>query len=314
MNGSGGNRLLWTDLPDTVRSQAQDMLGSTVEKAVSQPGGFSPGLASRLLLANGQRVFVKAVSGAVNPQSPAMHRREAQISAVLPPEAPTPRLLWSFEDDPWVVLAYEDIDGWNPAIPWKHDELDRVLAAIDELARQLTPSPIEAPPIGELLADDLTGWRELAAKDTNGLADVDEWAHRNLARLADIESGWTDASAGTTLLHGDLRADNIVLTSDGGVYFVDWPHACTGASWVDLLCMLPSVAMQGGPTPEDVVDTHPVFAKADPAAVTAVLTALTGYFVARSLRPPPPGLPTVRAFQRSQGVVGLRWLRHRLAA
>jgi hypothetical protein len=36
--------------------------------------------------------------------------------------------------------------------------------------------------------------------------------------------------------------------------------------------------------------------------------ALAGYFTERSLRPPPPGLPTVRRFQAAQAEVALRWL------
>jgi hypothetical protein len=36
--------------------------------------------------------------------------------------------------------------------------------------------------------------------------------------------------------------------------------------------------------------------------------ALAGYFTERSLRAPPPGLPTVRAFQAAQGEVTRRWL------
>lgn len=76
--------------------------------------------------------------------------------------------------------------------------------------------------------------------------------------------------------------------------------------------MLPSVAAQGGPDPEAVFTAHPLGRNADPAGVTAVLAALTGYFVAASLKPAPPGLPTLRAFQGAQGAAALRWLRGRL--
>ncbi|MFI7404394.1 aminoglycoside phosphotransferase family protein, partial [Streptomyces sp. NPDC049541] len=44
------------------------------------------------------------------------------------------------------------------------------------------------------------------------------------------------------------------------------------------------------------------------------LAALAGYFVAHALQPPPPGLPTLRAFQRAQGDTALAWLRRRLKA
>ncbi|WP_206061757.1 hypothetical protein [Nonomuraea basaltis] len=68
--------------------------------------------------------------------------------------------------------------------------------------------------------------------------------------------------------------------------------------------LLPSVGMQGGPPPHELL-TDP-----DPA-VTAVVAAVAGYFVRQGRQPDPPGIPTVREFQRAQGVVALDWLRRR---
>src|SRR5713101_851388 len=106
---------------------------------------------------------------------------------------------------------------------------------------------------------------------------------------------------GTTLLHADLRADNILLTPSR-VFFIDWPWATRGAAWVDLLFMLPSVAMQGGPKPWEIFDAHPLGRSAPAAGVTAVVAAAAGFMIRGSRLPPPPGLPTVRAFQRDQGI------------
>ena len=47
-------------------------------------------------------------------------------------------------------------------------------------------------------------------------------------------------------------------------------------------------------------------------ALDAVVCSLAGYFVVRALEPPPPGIPTVRAFQAAQGRVAISWLRERL--
>ena len=49
----------------------------------------------------------------------------------------------------------------------------------------------------------------------------------------------------------------------------------------------------------------------DPDVITVLLTAVAGFFVAHSLRPGPPGLPTLRPFQAAQGDVALAWLRRR---
>nr|WSW70230.1 aminoglycoside phosphotransferase family protein [Streptomyces sp. NBC_00995] len=304
-----GVRHHWADLPAPVRDAVQDILGAPVVEARSQSGGFSPGVAARVRLADGRRAFVKAVSAEVNPDSPDQHRAEARNTAALPPAAPVPKLLGSYDDGTCVALVLEDIEGRQPRIPWDPAELARVLAAVGDLSRTLTPAPVDVgPATGKSTM--FTGWRTLrAAGDTTRL---DPWVGRRLGALAELESGWEAPATGDTLVHGDLRADNILLT-EGRVFFVDWPHAVRAAPWFELLTMLPCMAAQGGPDPEATFTGHPLGRDADPAGVTAVLAALAGYFVAHSLRPDPPGLPTLRAFQAAQGAAAVDWLRRRLA-
>ncbi|MFC5815664.1 phosphotransferase [Nonomuraea harbinensis] len=295
-----GVRVPWQDVHAGVRAAVEEFLGGRVAEAVTQDGGFSPAAAVRLRTDGGRRAFVKTVSPEQNPDSVLIYRAEAAISAALPAAVPAPRLLTSFELDGWVTLVFEDIEGRHPVTPWRRDELDLVLAAVRRMGAELTPSPIDAPPIAERFGDAFRGWRRLLGEDTAGL---DPWALRHLAALAELESGWAVGAAGDTLLHSDLRADNLLVAGDR-VYVVDWPWACTGAAWFDLMAMLPSVAMQGGPAPQELLP--------DPApAITAALAGLTGFFLRQSRLPAPPGLPTLRAFQHAQGVEALEWLRHR---
>jgi hypothetical protein len=110
-----------------------------------------------------------------------------------------------------------------------------------------------------------------------------------------------------------VRADNILLTPER-VVFVDWPHACVGAAWIDLLAFLPSVAMQGGPHPWTIFESHPVGRDVPLEHLRPVLAALAGFFLQRATLPPPPGLSTLREFQHGQGVEALAWLRRSLGA
>ncbi|MET9018572.1 phosphotransferase [Actinopolymorpha sp. NPDC004070] len=311
LHGRGGNRLLWRDVPGPLRAEIESRLESPVVAAASKEGGFSPGLASVLRLADGRQVFAKAVSSALNPVSPSMHRREAAISGRLPASAPVPKLLWSHDDGDWVVLVFEALAGDPPTLPWVPAERDRVLAALADLAAAMTPAPpgLDLPAI-DVLDEDFSGWRCLLDRPDPRLAEVDPWAAERLADLAAWETRWQAAAQGDTLLHGDIRADNVLLTGER-VYFVDWPAATVGAAWVDLVLMLPSMAMQGAGEPEELLAGHPLARTADKDAVTAVIAGLAGYFVSRSLQPPPPGIPTVRSFQRAQGLACLRWLRQR---
>jgi aminoglycoside phosphotransferase len=305
----GGTRLRWRELPVGLRRAVQDAAGAPVGREISQPGGFSPGLASVLRLADGRSVFVKAVGLARNPHTPGMHRTEARILSALPAHVPAPRLLWSYDDGDWVALMTEAVDGATPAQPWRAEELARFLDAAARLAADLTPATVEVPQVQDVFANAFLGWRRLA-DEAGGADGLPSWARQRLDRLAELETGWAAAVAGDTLLHADLRADNVLLTDDR-VVVVDWPHACTGAAWLDLLLAMPSIIMGGGGDPEALWRRHPPARGVDQLAVTTVLAAVAGFFLAESRKPAPANLPRIRDFQRAQGEAALAWLRAR---
>ncbi|MFF2509972.1 aminoglycoside phosphotransferase family protein [Streptomyces sp. NPDC058086] len=310
---AAGLRTPWEELPRTLRDAVANVLGAPVRTAVTQEGGFSPGAAARVTTTHHRRAFVKAVSAETNPDSPSLHRTEARNVSLLPPSTPAPRLLGTYDDGTWVALVFEDVAGRQPHVPWQDGEFRRVLDAVEELGRALTPAPFDAPTAAQSLAHAFQGWRQLIDSGDTAGEGLDPWTAAHLHELAELSAPWAEFATGDTLAHADLRADNVLLTEDGRVVFVDWPHAVRAAPWFDLLVMLPCVRAQGGPDPEEVFTTHPLGRDADPDGVTATLAALAGYFVRHSRQPPPPGLPTLRAFQHAQGAAALDWLRKRLA-
>ena len=314
-----GARVAWQDMPEPTRTAIEGVCGAAVIEARTQPGGFSPGAAARVRCEDGSRWFVKAAAAELGAEAPRMHRQEAKVLADLDPlivagHLPVPRLRGTAEHGPWFALVVDDVDGRQPVVPWRDHELDLVLAALDRLAEALTPAPAAimptAPAIAESLGADFTGWRTLAG--TSGDDRLDPWSRARLTGLAELEATWATHAAGDTLLHADIRADNLLLTGESvagdGVMVVDWPHACCGAAFVDLVCFAPSVAIQGGPAPAELLARSRAGRNVSPESLAAVVCALAGYFTERSLRPPPPGLPTVRQFQAAQGEVTRRWL------
>ena len=310
-----GVRLDWLDMPGRVRSKIERWLGATVVGAVTQPTGFSLGVAARLTTDDGRRVFVKAVGPEPNPDTPGMHRREISIVTAMPRAAPVPQLLWSYDEGErgWIVLVFEDVDGRHPMQPWRIDELDRVVAAMEDLSKLLTPSPLpaaETGTAGDMFTTIFHGWRKLRDERPSRLDYVDEWSRRHIETLVAIEETVGGALEGDTLLNLDLRADNILLTPER-TWFVDWPHARVGPSWLDVVAFAPSVTMQGGPHPEEVTSRHFACHAADSDAITAAVVAIAGYFTHQAVQPSPPGLPTLRAFQDAQGVVAREWIARR---
>jgi hypothetical protein len=214
---TGGGRVAWEATPNEATILIEGLLGGEVVSAINQPGGFSDGLAARVRLADGGRRFVKAANSLRAPAVAAHHRREILISQRLSSEVPAPRLLDTYDDGVWIVLVFEDIPGHLPAQPWRRDDLDRVLTAITELARTLTPSPLDEGILGN---PRLGGWSALAddAAAVRNLEQLSPWAVDRLDALAALEQN--ASIAGTTLLHGDLYPFNIMLTADR-VFIVD---------------------------------------------------------------------------------------------
>lgn len=304
---AAGVRIGWVDLPDHVRRAVEAILGGRVVEAVSQVGGFSPGTADRVRTAEGLRAFVKAVSPALNEHSPVLHRAEARITAALPASAPVPRLLGHYDDGEWIVLVLQDIEGRQPATPWLADDLRRVLAVLDDLAALCTPAPVaDLPDAAAMLAEDLTCWWRVAADPPAGL---DPWVAEHLDELCVRGDRGLAALVGDTLVHADVRADNVLLGPDGAVTLIDWPMACRGPAWLDSLMLLMNVRLYGGHDTHALLVERSATTGAAMADLLDVLVSFAGFFTHNARLPAPPGLPTLRRFQQAHADVLVSWLR-----
>lgn len=305
-------RIGWAELPSHVRAGVEQLLGSPVIEATGQRGGFSPGTADRVLTAAGRRAFVKAVSPQLNEHSPRIHRKEAAVAAALPAGLPAPTLIGTYDDGEWVALVLSDVEGRHPHIPWLAVEVHLVLDALLTIAQ--TPLPPELsrlPALEAELADPFGGWTRIRRDMPD---DCDPWVLRNLGTLERLaERGLKDV-AGGSLAHTDVRADNIIITATHGAVLVDWPWAAVGAPWVDALTVLVNVRVFDASFDADAtLASHEVFTGAGPDHVNGFLSGLAAYFIDAARQPPPPGLPTLRAFQQQQGEAVILWLRERLS-
>lgn len=298
----------WGGLPAGVRSALEEVLGGVVVAWESCAGGFSVGTADVVTLADGRRAFVKCADPAEAPVSAGLHRAEAAVLSALPPLPGVPRLVGHLQRPDAVALVVDHVDGRRVGAPWSADDLEAASSALDDLVAAATPCPAPAlPPAERHYADDVAGWARLAATPA---PDLDPWAAQHLPRLVALGARAPAALAGDTLVHGDVRGDNL-LRGPGGVTVVDWPHACRGAAWFDALSLRLSGSVEGGLDPEAGVHRSAVLAAVPPDDVTAVLAGLTGYFLDAARHPEPPDLHGLRAFQRRQGVAALAWLRRR---
>jgi hypothetical protein len=204
-----------------------------------------------------------------------------------------PRLLGYDEADP-PFLVLEDLSDsrWPP--PWDESSIAAVRATLE--AVWSTPPPDWLPPIVDERERLVGGWAEIEADPqpflSLGLCTA-EWLEHALPVLS--HAAVTAEIEGETLIHLDVRSDNIALT-DRGAVLVDWNFAHRGNSEFDLAAWLPSLHVEGGPPPDELL----------PAA-GGYAAALAGFWGARAGLPPPPTAPQVREVQRAQLEVALGW-------
>jgi hypothetical protein len=300
-HGRTARRLEWVHLPPSVRRLVEERCGSAVVSADSQGGGFTPGFASVLTCEDGSRHFVKAASTAAQRMFAASYREEARKLRALPETTPAPRLLWS-EDDDWVVLGLEYVEATPPRRPWRADELARCLDALELVAEQLTPVPdgLDLDPIVE----EFTTWPAL----WDDVRAVGERPHAEEA--AALAATYAEVVGGETVVHTDVRDDNLLLVADGRTLLCDWNWPAAGAAWLDSLILL--IGPRGDGVDVGAVIAERALLREVPAEhIDRVLALMCGYFLKSANDPVPPTSPYLRDVQRWQGEVVWDWLAER---
>jgi aminoglycoside phosphotransferase len=299
-HGRTARRLEWQLLPPALRRLVQDRWGTRVVGARSARAGYTPGCASVLTGADGRRIFLKAASRQAQRPFADAYAMEARRLRELPAGLSMPRLLWSHEDESWVVLALEHVDGTNPVRPWDRAELDRCLDLLEVLARALTPPPMRLPSFAEELAGFVDGWDHVRRT-------APQWPH--LEEAATLASRWRQATDGDTLVHSDARDDNFLLTADGA-HLVDWNFPVVGAAWIDTVCLL-MTAFGDGIDADALLSERRLTREVSPDDVDVLLALLCGYFLERRDQRAPRSSPFLRRHQDWCAEVSWAWLAQR---
>lgn len=266
--------------------------------------------ASSLTLADGRRAFVKAAPD--DDPLTAAHLHEAAVLASLPPGAPAPALLGIHRAAHWTAVVIAHLDGPHPDLSPASGDAEQTWTLLDKLTSSPAPAPYAAAVNSTpSTTEALHGWNALLADPP---ADLVPAARDHLEQLAELEAAWPALAHGDRIVHGDLRADNMVRDHHHGVTFVDWAHATTGPACIDTASLAPQLILAGH-TPADVarlLRDHPATA-GRPDTTTAFLAALTGHWHRNARQPAPPGAPGLRAYQHRAAAAGLALLSYRLS-
>lgn len=300
--GRTARRLTWPHLPPELRARIEQRLGSPVTDWASQDSGFTPGFASVLTCANGGLHFVKAASVAAQRSSAASYRAEARVLSALPPGVPAPRLQWSLNEE-WVVLGIDYVQARQPHRPWSAGDLDSALAALTRCAAALTPAPE-----GLEVADFRTEFASLPACWEHVRATRPGWPRLDEAQA--LADGFAEVTGGETLVHTDVRDDNLLVRPDGTAMVCDWNWAVHGAAWIDTVFAL--LGPRGdGMDVDTVLAEHPLTREVPAEHVDRMLALLVGFFAKSADDPVMTASPYLRRHQAWCRDVVWEWLKER---
>ncbi|MFE9847717.1 phosphotransferase [Streptomyces sp. NPDC005576] len=309
---AGSVRARWEDLPREVRDAVEARVGPPVVDFVYPAGGFTEGLAARVRSADGGEVFLKA--SPLGARMASHYRAEAAVGKSLP-TAVAPLLLWSMEAGDWIVNAFEPVQGREPDLRPGSADLDGVLDAVGLMEKELTPCPFPgAGPVGATLSTLAGHWVRLAADPAGPRQDMWIASRRSLLEELDAPDRLVKLSAGDTLVHCDLRADNMLTESGTGrTRILDWSWGARGAAWVDAAFFVPQLIIAGhSPAGAEaaLAARVPAWRAVAPEAANAFAVALTGYWSWHHGHGPGGALG---AYRGRAAQAGRRWIDYRLA-
>jgi Phosphotransferase enzyme family len=299
-HGRTARRLEWAHLPPHIRAVVEEHCGEPVTDAESRTAGFTPGFASVLTCADGGRHFVKAASTKAQRPFAEAYREEARKLADLPAAAPAARLLWTHDADDWFVLGLEYVESRQPLRPWRPVDLEGVLDALEVIADVLTPPPasLALETIATEFADFPGYWDRLRTTRAD-LPHLDD--------AAALAARFPEICGGDTLVHTDVRDDNVLIRPDGSALLCDWNWPTVGAAWLDTVFVM--IGPRGdGLDVESVLAERRLSRDVPAESVDIVLALLVGYFFRQCEEPVPPTSPHLRDAQRWQGEVCWAWL------
>jgi hypothetical protein len=247
-------------LPNGAQSASEAVIRERLERGLDQPArewtipdtGLSAAVRYSVRLDDGNGVFIKA---ATDEQTERWLRTE-YLALQHVPERFVPRVVaWLDEPGCHPILVVEDLrrahwPATHQGVNWREGDIDQVLAAVGDLSR------VQAPPVFDPSTRRPALWPALMRTGPDRDAFLDRgrcsatWLSRAAHSLAEAEACLDDS--GDWVVHGDLRSDNICIAAER-VVFVDWSDACRGNAEHDLALLLPTLHLEGGPLPYDVL-------------------------------------------------------------
>jgi hypothetical protein len=309
-------------VPREVKDDVARILGSPVVRAARVYGGYAPSATFRMVLADGRPAFFKGINATSNEYMrgalPREERVYRELGRYIHPWAPA--FLGSFKRRDWHVLLLEDL-GPQTMPPWSPAKARRAARSYAKFHASTRGRPLPRWLSRTEHHDFARYWRSLSESGevakTAALArrraeEAREWLDVALPSLRQSAERLVRLRAPRSLLHFDTRSDNVRLQGERLRIF-DWNYASVGPHEIDAAAFAQATEAEGGPSVERTLGWYAEVTPLRESQLDASVAGIAGYFADRAWRPPIPGVPRVRAFQRRQLKVSLGWAARRLA-
>jgi hypothetical protein len=309
-------------VPREVKDDVARILGSPVVRAARVYGGYAPSATFRMVLADGRPAFFKGVNATSNDYMrgalPREERVYRELGRYIRPWAPA--FLGSFKRLDWHVLLLEDV-GPQTMPPWSPAKARRSARSFGAFHASTQGRPLPRWLSRTEHHDSAGYWRSLSESGdiakTAALArrradEAREWLDVALPLLRENAERLVRLRGPHSLVHFDTRSDNVRLQKEQLRMF-DWNFASVGPHEIDAAAFAQATEAEGGPSAERTMGWYAEVIELRESYVDASVAGIAGYFADKAWRPPIPGVPRVRSFQRRQLVVSLAWAARRLA-
>lgn len=315
-------RPAWSALPSPVQDRISTALGAPVDRVEPAGGGFTNGFAA-VVSGGSQRLFIKAAPATDGPIFDA-YVREAEVLATLPAGLPVP-LLYAADlimagECQWQLLCFEAVDGHMPGQPWTAADLGAVhqsLLTVQTGLQRLPPGLSGGSMVDEFFgAGPLAGVLDCWGRGGSLPSYLPPLTGKRVSELQALTLLGREALAGDSVLHNDLRADNIIIRDTGGrtdapaALFCDWNFLSTGPAWADWVALL-VYPHHSGIDVAQWITKSPLSADADPEHIDAWLAVLAALMVTSGSQPELTTSPLLRSHQRFTARILIQWISER---
>lgn len=224
---------------------------NTKTKDWRQPDcGLSAAHRYSVQLKGGDKVFVKAATDAATEfWLRNEHLALSSIRGKFMPEV----ISWIDQSGIYPVLITQDLsDAYWPAshagVSWRTGDFGRLMQGLEEL-RDIEDVHL----LPTMTNEEHAAWPAIAENPETFLQlnfCTEKWFNHAITHLIEAEKKYD--RTGNCLVHDDVRSDNICFVGSQMI-LVDWSHAARGHSRYDVANLLPTLHLEGGPEPFELM-------------------------------------------------------------